>query len=252
MLKIRIQRMAIDAESLPAHPNARVGEFVRLSVVDQGMGISPEVMPRIFEPFFTTKEQGKGTGLGLSTVYGIVREHLGWIEVESEAGKGTSVHVFLPLSASELVTNGRGHGAQFQMHGGATILLAEDEPALRKVARALLERLGYAVIEAADGPSALELWKLNRDRINLLFTDLVMPNGLSGRDLAVEIHKDRPDLPVLFTSGFSREMMDDPASKSSVPGGFLAKPYTAERLSTAVDKALRTSGTARSSGGPDS
>ena len=243
MLKIRIQRVAIDVASLPAHPNARAGEFVRLSVMDQGTGIPPEVLPRIFEPFFTTKEQGKGTGLGLSTVYGIVREHLGWIEVESEASAGTSVHVYLPLGASEL-TSAHAEAGGRRLHGGATILLVEDEPALRKVARALLERFGYAVIEAADGPSALELWKLNRDRVSLLFTDLVMPNGISGRDLALEILKNRPDLPVLFTSGFSREMLDDPSSKAPAPGGFLAKPYTAERLSIAVDKALRTGGTA--------
>ena len=244
MLKILVRRIAIASESLPSHPDARVGEFVKLSVVDQGTGIPPEVMPHIFEPFFTTKDQGKGTGLGLSTVYGIVREHLGWLEVETETGRGTAVHVYLPLGSSEIrvIRRDPSLGALPSSKGGATILLVEDQPALRSVARALLEHFGYQVIEAPDGRAALALWKTQRDQIDLLFTDLVMPSGVSGKDLAIELRKDRPDLPILFTSGFSREMLDDPASKSSVVGGFLAKPYTADRLSMAVEKALRTVG----------
>ena len=238
MLKILVRRIDLVPQSLPAHPDARAGAFVRLSVVDQGSGIPPEVLPRIFEPFFSTKDQGKGTGLGLSTVYGIIREHLGWIDVETELGRGTSMHVYLPVAASEVVSS----RLQPPPGGGPTILLVEDQQALRTVARALLDRLGYQVIEAPDGRAALEVWKTQGNRIDLLFTDLVMPNGVSGKDLAIAVRKDRPELPVLFTSGFSREMLDDPASKSSVPGGFLAKPYTAERLSMAVEKALRTVG----------
>ncbi len=242
VLKILVRRIAISSESLPAHPDARVGEFVRVSVIDHGTGIPPEVMPRIFEPFFTTKDQGKGTGLGLSTVYGIVREHLGWIEVETEAGRGTAIHIYLPSGSSEVWATKRDPARGANPGAGATILLVEDQPALRSVARALLEHFGYRVIEAPDGRAALELWRTQRDGVDLLFTDLVMPSGVSGKELAVELRKDRPELPILFTSGFSREMLDDPASKSSVTGGFLAKPYTAERLSMAVEKALRAAG----------
>ncbi len=185
-LVIGTSETAVDEALARQHPGAAPGRYVCLRVTDTGCGIPAAVLPKIFEPFFTTKEPGKGTGLGLATVFGIVQQHRGWLTVDSAPGQGTTFKVFLPALAAapapatvETRPNSRG--------GTETILLAEDDPAVRTATAAILKHHGYRVLEAASGPEALKLWDEQGGAIALLFTDLVMPGGLSGRQLAQQL-----------------------------------------------------------------
>jgi PAS domain S-box-containing protein len=221
------------------HPDARAGEFVCLSVSDTGVGIEPENLTRIFEPFFTTKEVGKGTGLGLAIVYAVVRQHEGWIEVESAVGKGTRFRVYLPAVARKPVgaPEGVAIGGE-QLPGGCeTVLIVEDEVAVRAVARMALRRLGYTVLEADNAQAALRLWTELGGRVDLLFTDIVMPGGMSGHELAARLQLMRPELKILFCSGYTREAEAfDPGEGRSA--NFLPKPYKAGDLALAVRRVL--------------
>ncbi len=173
-----------------------------MSVSDNGCGIPAHVLPRIFEPFFTTKEPGKGTGLGLATVFGIVKQHRGWLKVDSKPGSGTTFQVFLPASTVAPATAAA--AALPKPRGGSeTILLVEDEAGVRKITLTLLARHGYTVLEAANGVEALKVWQENRASVKLLLTDLVMPAGVSGQQLAKTLQADKPDLKVVYTSGYS-------------------------------------------------
>ncbi|MFT3831676.1 MAG: ATP-binding protein [Opitutaceae bacterium] len=223
------------------HPEARAGEFVCLSVSDTGVGIAPENITRIFEPFFTTKEVGKGTGLGLAIVYAIVRQHEGWIEVESTVGRGTSFRVFLPALVRKPTgaTEGASSGGEQLPVGCETILVVEDEVAVRAVARMALRRLGYTVLEADNAQAALRLWTELGGRVDLLFTDIVMPGGMSGHELAARLQLQKPDLKILFCSGYTREAEAfDPGDGRSA--NFLPKPYKASELALAMRRVLTT------------
>jgi len=216
---------------------ASSGSLVCLSVSDTGCGIPPEVLPRIFEPFFTTKEAGKGTGLGLATVFGIVEQHQGWINVHSEVGHGTTFHIYLPqltkISKREpeqpTLTSTRG--------GNETILLVEDDIFLRASVRKSLSQLGYRVLEAIDGIEALEVWKQNRGGIHLLLTDLVMPGGMTGKDLGERLLKENPKLKVIYASGYSGEIAGKnfPLEEGV---NFLAKPFQTQKLAQTVRNCL--------------
>ena len=163
-------------------------------------------MGRIFEPFFTTKEVGKGTGLGLATVYGIVKQHEGWIEVSSEVGKGSTFNVFFPASSAPVTASAPESALAAAVRGGQeTILVVEDEPVLRDMAHLILQDCGYHVLEAGSGAEALRVWERNPDAIDLVLTDMVMPGGVSGRDLAVRLLANHPQLKVIFTSGYNVE-----------------------------------------------
>jgi PAS domain S-box-containing protein len=186
-----------------AYSDVRPGRYVWLGVSDTGHGISPEVLPHIFEPFFTTKEAGKGTGLGLATVFGIVKQHRGWISVESGEGAGTSFHVYIPASAAAPVAQPAVIAQARPKGGGETILLVEDDTIVRRGARQILERNGYRVLDAANGVEALAVWGEHRSEVDILVTDLVMPEGLSGRQLAELLLREEPLLKVIFTSGYS-------------------------------------------------
>ena len=183
-------------------PPARPGEYVRLSVSDTGNGIAPEHLPRIFEPFFTTKDVGKGTGLGLATVHGIVEQHHGWIEVESSPGEGATFHVYLPRLVVPAKSPAGLPDRKTVSGGNETILLVEDEIALRLLAARVLKRYGYRVIEAANGVEAQRAWEQHKQSVNLLLTDIVMPEGISGRELAELLRADRPGLKVIYMSGY--------------------------------------------------
>ena len=201
VLTIETQNVLIDSAYCDNHVWASPGRYVLLSVTDTGCGVAPEIMERIFEPFFTTKEQGKGTGLGLATVYGIIRQHEGMVNVYSEVGKGSTFKVYLPLS--EQPASSVGAMVQGRAEGGnETILLAEDEANVRLLAVRLLEKAGYTVIPAEDGAEAVRLFKEHAENVDILFLDVVMPN-LSGHQAMEEIHKIKPELPVLFSSGYS-------------------------------------------------
>ena len=183
-LAISIDAVALDAAAAARMPGARPGTFAVLSVQDNGAGIAPEILTHIFEPFFTTKDVGKGTGLGLATVFGIVQQHHGWLIVHSQPGQGATFQIHLPLLAEDVATKAAASEPPALRGGHETVLLVEDEPALRKLVIRTLTRLGYRVVDAATGVQALGVWEKNRDDVCLLLTDMVMPDGIGGIELA--------------------------------------------------------------------
>jgi PAS domain S-box-containing protein len=219
------------------NPEAREGTFVCLSVSDNGTGIEPDKLNKLFEPFFTTKEVGKGTGLGLATVYGIVKQHQGWIEVESELGKGSVFKVYLPAS-SKAVQARNGKVAPQNVRGGKeTVLLVEDEAGVLTLARGILKSYGYEVLEARSGVEALRLWAQHDTRIDLLLTDIVMPEGMSGLDLARKLRAEKHDLKVLYSSGYSIEVAGQDFGLTEGMA-FLKKPYQPSALALKVRECL--------------
>ncbi len=211
--------------------------LVHLSVSDTGTGIAPEILPKIFEPFFTTKEVGEGTGLGLATVFGIVQQHRGWIEVKSEAGRGTTFHVYLPRIAVRSANLPLEISAPPARGRGETILLVEDEPAVREMGVGALSKYGYKVITATSGAEALALWARHEGKIALLLTDLIMPGGMSGLQLARELMQRNPALRVIYTSGYSPEIAGkELPMKAGV--NYLGKPYELSALFRTVRNAL--------------
>ncbi len=220
------------------HPQARAGDFVALTVHDTGSGIAPENLTRIFEPFFTTKEAGHGTGLGLATAFGIVQLHQGWIEVESKVGVSTCFRVLLPTTDRNLNHSHRRPAKAALAQGGSeTMLLVEDEPAVREFAVAVLRSHGYRVLQAGSGVEALEVWKWHRARITLLFSDLVMPDGLGGVELAALLRKEKPTLKIVLTSGYADEAL---GQQFRPPAGahFIRKPYKPQLLAQIVRDAF--------------
>jgi len=217
------------------NPEGRSGHFVRLAVSDSGSGITPENLSRIFEPFFTTKHPGKGTGLGLATVYGIVKQHRGWIEVRSEVGKGTTFEIFLPAMEGRPAAPVEPKETELP-RGTETILLVEDEHPVRDVMREVLSRLGYQVLEAGTGLEALELWESRQKEIDMLFADVVLPDGLSGPQLADILRASAPDLKVLFTSGHSAKLAFRGRRRSSIK--LLQKPFRPQELAEAMRSVL--------------
>jgi PAS domain S-box-containing protein len=219
------------------HPDARVGTFACLIVRDTGSGMDAKTLERIFEPFFTTKEVGKGTGLGLATVYGIVKQHEGWVEVTSAVGQGTTFRVYFPIVAAAETQHAETGAQQSPVLGGKeTILLVEDEPMLRELVRDVLQEYNYKVIEASSGAEALRLWDEQKHDIDLLLTDMVMPEGLNGRELADQLKKRKPDLKVIFSSGYSTESLGKDFSQGDTV--FLPKPYLPPQLAQTVRSCL--------------
>ncbi len=212
------------------HPGAREGDCACLVVADTGMGMTPEVLPHLFEPFFTTKDVGKGTGLGLAAVYGIVQQHNGSIEVESTPGQGSRFKVFLPLAAPEpaVVQPSSPPVAAEAMGGHETILVVEDEEALLRFVSTCLRRSGYQVLEAAKGTDALRVWQESGGKVDLLLTDMVMPDGMSGRVLSERLLEEKPTLRVVFTSGYTMGTGDDLRLAEGV--NYLPKPYEPGQL----------------------
>lgn len=236
-LIVRTEVVDFTQANVKHYPQGRVGRFICLSVGDSGCGIAPEILPRIYEPFFTTKEIGKGTGLGLATVFGIVKEHSGWIAVESSVGIGTTFKVFLPVALDQ-ATVSAGALSEGKISGGKeTILLVEDEGSVREFAVAVLQKYGYRVLQAASGVEALETWKWHALRIDLLLTDMVMPDNMTGLELAEKLRAEKPGLKVICTSGYSSGMM---GLFSALPTGsrFLHKPYQLRTLAKTVRETL--------------
>ena len=225
-LTIETRNVELDDSYVADHPSVAPGPYVLLAVTDTGVGMDEETKGHIFEPFFTTKARGKGTGLGLATVYGIVNQTGGHIWPYSEPGRGTTMRVYLPrVDVPADPIERRGEAAPEVLRGDETILLVEDEEPVRSVTRQLLERNGYTVFEAADGPAALALVGAENGGVqfDLLLTDVIMP-GMSGRQLADQLTSQRPDLLVLFMSGYT----DDAVVRHGMlePGlAYLEKPY---------------------------
>jgi PAS domain S-box-containing protein len=236
-LTLATQVATLSEASAQSHPGGRPGRFVCLSVADTGCGIDAETLPRIFEPFFTTKEVGKGTGLGLATVYGIVQQHQGWIEVASEVGRGTTFRVFLPALASDTPQAAAAGKPALIPSGRGTVLLVEDEPGVLELAKTVLQRAGYKVLTARNGQEARRVWAAHRQEIDLLLTDIIMPGGLSGKDLADQFIVEKPDLKVIFSSGYSADVLG--ADFEDQPGCmFLRKPYSPQELALTVQQCL--------------
>jgi CheY-like chemotaxis protein len=234
-LVIETHNVELDESCASAHPGVSPGPFAVICVSDTGTGISSEVMPRIFDPLFTTKEMGKGTGLGLSTVYGIVRQSGGFIAVDTKVPGGTTFKIYLPSqSGLAHVTPPKKVNTQPRTVASKTILLAEDDSALREIVSIQLEELGYTVLAASNGREAIRMAEKQEGPIDLLLTDVVMP-GMSGRQLADRLKQKIPVLKVLFVSGYSGDMILRDGTLE--PGAYFAnKPLT----KTALDEKLHS------------
>ncbi len=235
-LRFRTRNVVLDASYSAAHPEVNPGEYVLLEVADTGLGMDEKTRAHIFEPFFTTKERGSGTGLGLATVYGIVRQNSGSIEVESVAGSGTTFRVLLPRTADSLTSDDATEDTPRSLDGIETVLVVEDLDEVRRLAVEVLKAHGYKVLEAASGALALELLQRSGERVDLLITDMVMP-GMSGWQLAEELKPLQRQMLVLYMSGYSEQVM---SSQGVLEPGlpFLAKPFTAQQLLTKVRSLL--------------
>ncbi len=236
-LLISTAEITVDAGQARLAADAAPGVYVCLSVQDTGEGIAPETLPRIFEPFYTTKEPGKGTGLGLATVQSIVQQHKGWIDVESRLQRGTTFRVYLPAVRTTTPRASAEAPPTVMPTGQETILLVEDESGLRELCSEVLERCGYKVLTAADGLEALSIWQRRQGKVNLLLSDVVMPGGLNGWELAQRMATDDPALKVVLTSGYS---FDAAKSRSSflLRWRFLEKPYLPEVLAQTIRESL--------------
>jgi signal transduction histidine kinase/ligand-binding sensor domain-containing protein len=226
-------------DALPDYqPNAPPGRYARLSVRDTGVGIPADILPRILDPFFTTKEPAKGTGLGLATVFGIVKQHKGCINVQSEVGGGSTFTILLPYGAAERVNERATPLPAMAARGGSeTILLVEDEPDVRRLARAMLEQSGYNVLPAANGDEAIEIWNNYGAQVQLLLTDLVMPGGLGGQEVARRLRRDNPRVKVLYMTGYSPEIAGKEMSLQDAKN-FISKPFTREAILSKIRNCL--------------
>jgi PAS domain S-box-containing protein len=236
-LTIEASNADLDEGYVAQHPDVTPGSYVVLAVSDNGHGMSPEVKERVFEPFFTTKEVGKGTGLGLSTIYGLIKQLGGHVTLYSEQGYGTCVKLYLPV-AEALETASFETSAPEDDHprGAETVLVVEDDADVRETAVALLEELGYRILLAENGPAALALLQEHPD-VDLLFTDIVMPEGMNGFDLVREASDRIPKLKVLFTSGYSEKALV-PDGKSDQRTEWIGKPYLQAALAQKVRQVL--------------
>jgi PAS domain S-box-containing protein len=236
-LFVRIAVIELKEDHVQVHPEARVGKFVCVSKTDTGCGIPPENLSRIFEPFFTTKEVGKGTGLGLATVYGIVKQHQGWIEVSSEVGKGTTFRVYIPYVGEAPVEAEKPSKPVSVVGGTETILLVEDERPVRELVARVLQKHGYKILMASTGDEAVEVWNNRNCEIHLLLTDLIMPGNMNGRELAEKICAEHPGIKVVFTSGYSADIVGRDF-KLEPEINFLQKPYHPHTLALTVRRCL--------------
>ncbi len=232
---VETSNVVLDDDYRVTHPGVTPGPYVLLAVSDNGVGMDEETQRHLFEPFFTTKPQGSGTGLGLSLVYGIVRQHNGWIWVYSEAGKGTTLKVYLPRIEAPVAAS-----VQLQQtiarRGSGTILLVEDQSQVRDLALEILELHGYRVLQAAGGAEAMEVSRSHPETIHLLLTDVVMP-GMTGKELADRLRAERPDMRVLYMSGYTEAtIMHHGVLDEGVE--YLPKPFTADKLALRVQQVL--------------
>ena len=235
-LTLEVTLVELSADDRVGHPDSRPGKFVCLRVADTGSGISAEHLPHIFEPFFTTKAKGKGTGLGLATVYGVLKQHQGWVEVESTVQRGSAFRVYVPTTEAPVSVSAVA-SLEAPRGGSETILLVEDEEPVREMVCCLLQAHGYNVVEAESGVRALEIWEQCGSDVDLLLTDLVMPGGVNGRELAERLRSRSPGLKVIYMSGYSADVL----GKEFVvqPGlDFLQKPYDPDRLAAVIRDSL--------------
>jgi signal transduction histidine kinase len=237
-LTIELANKVLDEEYAKTHVEVTPGDYAMLAVSDTGTGMTPEVLARAFEPFFTTKTDGKGTGLGLAMVFGFTKQSGGHISIYSEPGEGTTVRLYLPRAIGAHVSVAQRLNAPVDLpRGSATVLIVEDEPAVREIASAILGDLGYRVLEAADGEDAMRVFAADPGRIDLLLTDVVLPGRVRGRALADSIRAARPEVRVLFMSGYTENSivhhgrLDDGVQ-------LIGKPFKREQLARKVAEVL--------------
>ena len=236
-LLIQTDTVKVDDVASFTSRDARTGTFALLTVSDTGCGMDAGTLEHAFEPFFTTKEAGKGTGLGLATVFNIVKRHEGWIEIASQVGVGTAAKVYLPIRAGSSVAKPKAAPEANIQSGKETILLAEDDSSVRAVAEKVLRRAGYRVIQASSGQQALERWAEHHGEIDLLLTDMIMPEGLTGLDLAQRLRRQKSGLKVIIMSGY---VSPDTSEAISADDGiiYLAKPFETATLTKVVRQRL--------------
>ena len=235
-LIIETGNLIVDAAQAALDPRLSAGPYVRLRVADSGTGMSPEIIERAFEPFFSTKPKERGTGLGLATVYGIVAQAGGVVDLTSEIGTGTAITILLPSVSSPVSVADAPRVVMRRRHGGETILVVEDEDLVLDVASRILTRNGYQVLAARGGAQALEMIRTHRGTIHLLLTDVVMP-GLTGNEVAGMVTKVRPKIRVLYMSGYPELVI---ASQGVVQKGvrLVSKPFVAADLLDLVRSTL--------------
>ncbi|MFW5841045.1 MAG: response regulator [Planctomycetota bacterium] len=239
-LTLELADMTVDAEMVKNHPEAALGPHVMLAVRDTGMGMDEETRAHAFDPFFTTKPVGQGTGLGLAMVYGFVSQSGGFVDLDSSPGEGTEFRIYLPRADAETEAEEEIPTAVLPnppVTGSGRVLIVEDEERVRRLVTQVLDRCGYQVHNAADVAAALSYFESNADKIDLVVSDVVMPGG-SGLDLAEKIRDKRPDLPILFISGYAHDTVLQ-HGEGTLPEKLLAKPFTPQQLSQAVKDLLQ-------------
>ena len=239
VLLIEISETFVGAEHARLHPEAAPGHYVKLQVTDNGCGMDEATRIHIFEPFFTTKDVGKGTGLGLATVFNIARQHQGWVEVESVPHRGSTFTLFLPAHTElqlEVQPAAPAAGSTVEV-GNETVLIVEDEEMLRGLARDILRDCGYRTLEAVSGRQALEIWQKHDGHVDLLLTDMVMPEGVSGVELARRLVVESPKLKVVFMSGYTNDEIS-PELLQQNNASFIQKPYGHAELAKVVRDCL--------------
>jgi two-component system, cell cycle sensor histidine kinase and response regulator CckA len=232
---IQTETRVIGDGDMVQHPQARPGCFAVLEFKDTGAGIAPEILPQIFEPFFTTKPEGQGTGLGLATVYGIVQQHAGWIEVESEVGTGTTFRVMIPAQDFALCEIAPEEEAVLP-RGTESVLVVEDEEPVRTFLTTMLTTQGYTVHAAASASEALQIWKATNKKVDLLLTDMVLPEQTNGRELALQLLDEKPQIKILVFSGYTPH--DSGKDLEAFGIEFLPKPAPVERLLKLIRRLL--------------
>ncbi len=243
-LTIELANKVLDEDYARSHAEVMPGDYAMLAVSDTGHGMTPEVAARVFEPFFTTKPDGKGTGLGLAMVFGFVKQSCGHAKIYSEPGQGTTVRLYLPRAIGGEPVARQQSGPIELPRGTATVLVVEDEPAVREIAVAILADLGYRVLEAADGEQALQVFGAHAAEVDLLLTDVVLPGQVRGRELAERIQAIRPAVRVLFMSGYTENSivhhgrLDDGVQ-------LISKPFKREQLARKVQEALEAGAAVR-------
>ncbi len=240
-LSISVHEAAVLAADTGRHEEAREGHYVVLSVEDNGCGMNEETQRRLFEPFYTTKPVGKGTGLGLSTLYGIVKQHEGWVELQSQEGVGTTFRIFLPATVGSAKPKETTFVSRTPADRHECILVVEDEPEVRAYVCEALRNRGYKVLDADCGQKALEVWHSSGESADLLLTDMVMPNGISGGTLAKMLRERRQDLKVIYMSGYSAEITAN-GDLLNEARNFLPKPFSQGKLIGIVDFAIGSTG----------
>jgi len=234
LLEVEVQNTEIDLAQKNDLIDLEIGSYVRISVKDTGYGMTPDVIKRIFDPYFTTKEKGVGTGLGLAVVHGIVKKYGGAIKVESELGKGTTFHIYLPKA--DITAPVKAEHPKSILGGSERILIVDDEKMLVAVVQQVLQHLGYEAVSRTSPIEALELFKAKPDHFDLVITDQTMP-GMTGDALAKELLSIRPTLPVIICTGYSHTIDQERAMKIGIKA-LVMKPILINEIAAAVRKAL--------------